>query len=72
MGRYLAFNKPDPQQVTYYVYKQSSVTTVKAYGFKVMEGALVLTDRDGDVIRVFASGVWKEILLEGKNNDTGY
>lgn len=77
MGRYMAYNKPDPELVTYYVYKENSVTTIKAFGFKIIEGALVLTTRNNDIVRVFASGVWKEIIVEARpggsfQNDTGY
>ena len=64
--------QPDPDQVTYYVYGVDSVTTIKAHGFKVIEGALVFTGRNNNILRVFASGVWKQIVLEGENNDTGY
>ena len=64
--------KPDPNLVTYYVYGTDSVTTVKAYGFNVIEGALIFTGKNRNILRVFASGVWKQIVLEGENNDTGH
>ncbi len=62
----------DLDQITYYVYGVDSVTTVKAYGFNVIEGALVFTGKNNCIVRVFASGAWKQIVPEGENNDTGY
>ncbi len=62
----------DLDQTTYYVYGVDSVTTVKAYCFDIIDGVLLFKSKNNKVVRVFASGVWKQFVPEGENNDTGY